>query len=50
MARLFAPEAPIREVVVEKESAPTEVVIERGVPERERVVTKARTIDRKRAA
>jgi hypothetical protein len=52
MARLFAPEAPVGEVeeVVVEESAPAEVVVERVVPERKRVVTKARTKRRKSAA
>jgi hypothetical protein len=41
--RLFAPEAPVKEVVVER-VVPAEVVVERGVPERRRVVTKARKL------
>jgi hypothetical protein len=41
MARLFAPEAPIKEVTVER-AVPTEVVVERVVPETKRVVTKMR--------
>jgi len=49
MARLFAPEVPVEEVLVQ-ESAPAEVVVERTVPQRERVVTKAKTTRRKRAA
>ena len=50
MARLFAPEAPVKEVIVERE-IPSEVVIERVVPEMERVVTKTRKVRRhKRAA
>jgi hypothetical protein len=40
MARLFAPEGPIKQVVVER-AAPTEVIVER-VPETKRVVTKTR--------
>ena len=51
IARLFAgaSEAPVREVVLE-ESVPSEVVVERVVPESERVHTKARTGARKRTA
>ena len=41
MARLFAPEAPIKEVIVER-SVPAEVILERVVPENKRVVTKMR--------
>ena len=41
MARLFAPEGPVKEVVVER-AAPTEVIVERVVPETKRVVTKTR--------
>ena len=48
-ARLFAPEAPVKEVVVER-AAPA-VVIERVVPETKRVVTRMRKVRRhKRAA
>jgi len=49
VARLFAPEAPVKEVVVQ-ESVPAEVVVERVIPGRERVVTKAKTSHRKPAA
>jgi hypothetical protein len=49
MARFFAPEAPVEEVVV-SESFPGEVVVERVIPKRERVVTKAKATRRKRAA
>lgn len=49
MARLFAPEAPVKEVVV-RGSVPTEVVVERVIPQRQRVVTKAKTPRRKSAA
>ena len=50
MARLFAPEGPVKEVVIER-AAPAEVVIERVVPETKRVVTKMRKVRRhKRAA
>ena len=41
MARLFAPEGPVKEVVVER-AAPTEVIVERVVPETKRVSTKTR--------
>ena len=41
MARLFAPEGPVKQVVVER-AAPTEVIVERAVPETKRVVTKPR--------
>jgi len=41
MARLFAPEGPVKQVVVER-AAPTEVIVERVVPETKRVVTKPR--------
>jgi hypothetical protein len=51
MARLFAPEAPIEEVTVERARAlPTEVVVERVVPETKRVVSKTRKTPIKRAA
>src|SRR6266567_1561024 len=49
MARLFAPEAPVKEVIVERE-VPTEVVVERVVPEAERVVTKTRKVHRQKRA
>jgi hypothetical protein len=49
MARLFSSEEPVREVVVEK-TAPTEVVVERVIPERQRVVTKAKSPRSKRVA
>jgi hypothetical protein len=41
MARLFAPEVPIKEVVVER-AAPVEVVVEQVVPEKRRITTKTR--------
>ena len=41
MARLFAPEGPVKQVAVER-AAPTEVIVERVVPETKRVVTKPR--------
>lgn len=52
MARLFAPETPVEEVTIERESAvPAEVIVERTVPGTRRVVTKMRkTSRRKRAA
>ena len=43
MARLFAPEAPVKEVVVER-AAPTEVIVERVVPEKRRIITKTRKV------
>jgi len=43
MARLFAPEVPVKEVVVER-AAPTEVIVERVVPEKRRIITKARKV------
>jgi hypothetical protein len=50
MARLFAPEAPVEEEVAER-MVPTEITIERVVPEKRRVVTKLRKTRRpKRAA
>ncbi len=49
MARLFASETPVREVVV-SESVPAEVVVERVIPHRERVITRAKTARRKPAA
>jgi hypothetical protein len=49
MARLFAPEAPVDEVVIER-TEPREVVVERVIPEQEKVVTRARRQPRKRAA
>src|SRR5438876_11233549 len=42
MARLFAAEVPVKEVVVER-AAPTEVIVER-VPEKRRIITKARKV------
>ena len=44
MARLFAPEAPAKEVVLER-AAPIEVVVEHAVPERRRT-TKPRKVRR----
>src|SRR2546429_9487821 len=41
MARLFAPEVPVKEVVVER-AAPTVVIVGRGVPERRRISSKRR--------
>src|SRR5258708_31508739 len=50
MARLFAPEAAVREVKVRR-AVPAEVVVERAVPETESVVKKMRKVrHRKRAA
>jgi len=43
MARIFAPEAPVKEVLAER-AEPTEVVVEREVPETTRVVTKTRKV------
>jgi hypothetical protein len=49
MARLFAPEAPVEEVA--ERMVPTEITIERVVPEKRRVVTKLQKTRRpKRAA
>ena len=49
MARLFAPEAPVEEVA--ERMVPTEITIERVVPEKKRVVTSMRKSRRvKRAA
>ncbi len=42
MARLFAPEAPAKEVVLER-AVPVEVVVEHAVPEKRRT-TKARKV------
>ena len=41
MARLFAPEVPVKEVVVER-AAPIEVVVEQVVPDKRRLITKTR--------
>ena len=41
MARLFAPEGSVKEVVVER-AVPVEVVVERAVPETRRITTKTR--------
>jgi hypothetical protein len=50
MARLFAPEAQAEELVAER-MVPTEITIERVVPEKKRVVTKMRKTRRvKRSA
>ena len=49
MARLFAPGGPGREVVIER-AVPAEVVVERVVPEAERVVTKKRKARRRKRA
>ncbi len=43
MAGLFAPEVPVKEVVVER-AAPTEVIVERVVPEKRRIITKGRKV------
>ena len=43
MARLFAPEGPVKEVVVER-AAPIEVVVERVVPAKKRAATKGRKV------
>jgi hypothetical protein len=49
LSRLFAPESPVREVVVER-TVPAEVVVERTIPERETVVTKTRKVRRDQRA
>ena len=49
MIRLFAPEAPVQEFVVE-DTEPTEVVVERVVPQPRTVATKARRRSQKRVA
>ena len=49
MARLFAPEAPVKGVAVQR-AVPAEVVVERTVPETESVVTKTRKVRRKKRA
>lgn len=49
MARLFAPEAPVEEVVVER-VVPAEVVVERVVPETKKIHTRARKVHRPRRA
>jgi hypothetical protein len=50
MARLFAPEAQVEELVAER-MVPTEITIERVVPEKKRVVARMRKSRRvKRAA
>ena len=43
MARLFAPQASVKEVVVER-AAPVEVAVEQVVPEKRRIITKARKV------
>src|SRR5205814_10030971 len=43
MARLFAPEGSVKEVVVER-AVPVEVIVERAVPEKRRIITKARKV------
>jgi hypothetical protein len=43
IARLFAPEGPVKEVVVER-AAPIDVVVERVVPEKRRIITKTRKV------
>ncbi len=43
MARLFAPQASVKEVVVER-AAPVEIVVEQVVPEKRRIITKARKV------
>ena len=43
MTRLFAPEVPVKEVVVER-AAPIEVVVEQVVPDKRRLITKARKV------
>jgi hypothetical protein len=48
-ARLFAPEAPVKGVAVQR-AVPAEVVVERTVPETESVVTKTRKVRRKKRA
>jgi len=49
MARLFAPEGPVEEVLVER-TVPAEVIVERVVPEKKRVITKMRKVRRKKPA
>ena len=49
MARLFAPEAPVKGVAVQR-AVPAEVVVERTVPETESMVTKTRKVRRKKRA
>jgi hypothetical protein len=49
MARLFAPEAPVKEVVVER-AVPAEIVVQRTVPETESVATKTRKVRRPKPA
>jgi hypothetical protein len=49
MARLFAREAPGKEVVVER-AVPSEVVLERVVPNTESGVTKTRKVRRRKRA
>jgi hypothetical protein len=49
MARLFAPEAPVNEIVVEP-VVPPQVVVEREMPETKRVVTKTRKVHRRKRA
>jgi hypothetical protein len=49
MARLFAPEAPVKEGAAER-AVPAEVVVERTVPETQSVVTKRRKVPRHKGA
>ena len=49
MARLFAPEGPVEEILVER-TAPAEVIVERVVPEKKRVITTMRKVRRKKPA
>jgi hypothetical protein len=49
MARLFSPEAPVKEVVIER-VVPSEAVIERVVPETGSVITKTRKVRRRKRA
>ncbi len=49
MDRLFAWEPQVQEVVIERET-PAEVVVERIVPEKRRITTKARKVPRKKHA
>lgn len=49
MTRLFAPEAPVQQVVLEQ-TAPSDVVVERVVPQPRTLITKTRKRTSKRVA
>src|SRR5438552_2803799 len=49
MAQLFAPEGSAKEVLVER-TVPADVMVERVVPEKKRVITKMRKVRRKKNA